>query len=117
MSVRVDPTSLGLRSVSADEHLNEVQFSHPRDLVEKWDPALKDPETFRAWTGPKYVENLAADIKERGIQNPIQVVRRGGGNRWSQDYIYDGHHRLLAALDLGHERVPWKYVSGKPGEQ
>lgn len=101
--------------MSADEHLNEVQFSHPRDLVKHWDPNLKDPETLRGWSGPGYIQGLAEDIHKHGMQDPIQITRRG--SRSGQAYIYDGHHRLLAAMDLGHERVPWKYVSGIPGEQ
>jgi len=82
----------------------------PHELAHHWDPNLKDPETFRSWTGPGYVSNLAADIKENGMQNPVQINEH-------RRIIHDGHHRVLAAMDLGMDKVPIKWVSGRPGEQ
>lgn len=96
--------------MAAEDHLNEVQFSDPHELAAKyWDPNMKNPETLRRWAGEGYIQNLASQIKERGFDHPVQVSRRTG-------VFYDGHHRTLAAMDLGVE-VPWKWVSGIPGEQ
>lgn len=98
--------------MAAGDHLNEVQFSSPHELAKHWDPNLKNPEAYRSWSGPKYIDNLKSDISQRGIQNPIQVT-----DKYGFPMLYDGHHRLIAAMDLGLEKVPWKWVSGRPGEQ
>jgi hypothetical protein len=47
-------------------------------------------------------EDFKSDIAQRGIQNPIFIVNEPGfGPR-----IYEGNHRLDAALELGLSEVP-----------
>ena len=53
--------------------------------------------------GPdRYVDHLAKDIAQNGMREPITV--RGG------NVITDGHHRALAAMKLGMDRVPVRHV-------
>lgn len=53
--------------------------------------------------GPRqHVEALAADIKENGLREPLVVNQTADGRR----HLADGHHRALAAIQLGLPRVP-----------
>lgn len=49
----------------------------------------------------QHIENLAADIQERGIQTPLQVYPRNG--RYE---LLTGHDRLEAAMRIGLREVP-----------
>lgn len=98
--------------MAAEDHLNEQQFMNPHEMAAKyWDRNLKNPETLRKWSGQGYISNLTDDIKKNGIKNPVQLT-----GQHSDPHIYDGHHRVVAAMDAGMD-VPYKWVSGKPGEQ
>lgn len=102
--------------MSAGAHLSVRQFQgtmSPEEMAQHWDPSLKNPEKFREWTGPAYIRNLAYDISQHGMQKPVQLMH----HRSKPLMIYDGHHRVLAAMDLGLKEIPYQVVSGKPGEQ
>ncbi len=45
-----------------------------------------------------YVHHLAADIKNRGVQEPVEV--------WENMTLTDGHHRALAAEWAGLKKIP-----------
>ena len=96
--------------MTASDHLSGDQFMPVHELVKRWDPNLKDPETLRNWSGHGYIDKLSADIKQNGMRNPVQINRSTG-------LIHDGHHRTISAMDNGDKRVPIKWVSGKAGEQ
>ena len=49
---------------------------------------------------------LKADIKMNGIKDPVKYVEYNG-----QKYVVDGHHRLLAARQLGIKEIPTEEVS------
>jgi hypothetical protein len=102
-------------ALNDEQFASHLRHSSPEELLQHWDPNLKNPEALRDWSGPGYIEGLKEDIRQRGIQDPIQVRRPRTPN--DPPMIYDGHHRLLVALDEKHSSVPWKYVSGIPGEQ
>lgn len=52
--------------------------------------------------GPRpYVEHLKADISKNGMREPIDV-RRGA--------VVDGHHRSVAAMELGMQKIPVRYT-------
>jgi hypothetical protein len=95
----------------AEHKVGETGTMSPHKLAESyWDPNLKNPQTLRDWSGPGYIAGLASDIREHGLRNPVQI--KAGERR-----IYDGHHRVIAAMDIGLKEVPYKVVSGVPGEQ
>jgi hypothetical protein len=53
--------------------------------------------------GPRgYVNHLKADIQKNGIQKPLTV--RGG------NVLLDGHHRGVAAMELGLPGVPVRHI-------
>ena len=54
--------------------------------------------------GPRgYVNHLKADITKNGIQEPLTV--RGG------NVLKDGHHRGVAAMELGLSQVPVRHIN------
>ena len=90
----------------ASEHINQDQLralkalDFPSDegnnfytnfyTVGQLDPELSfDMEHFNA---------LKADIAEHGIQRPIKILHG--------KYLNEGHHRAVAARELGLERIP-----------
>lgn len=48
------------------------------------------------------VENMKADIESGQQMHPIVVSRDG--------YVIDGHHRMVAMRELGHESIPASVV-------
>ena len=48
---------------------------------------------------------LLNDIRQNGVQEAIKFVEYNG-----QKYVVDGHHRLLAAKNLGLKEVPVQKV-------
>ena len=52
--------------------------------------------------GPdNYIAHLKADIAKNGIKEPLEV--RGG------NVVTEGHHRAVAAMQLGLSRIPLKH--------
>jgi len=51
---------------------------------------------------PGDMTELKADINRNGIQNPLIVREDESGERW----LRNGHHRLVAAMELGLTEVP-----------
>ncbi len=49
--------------------------------------------------GRAKVDSLKKDIEANGVQEPLVVSRRG-------DLLVDGHHRAIAAIELGLKKVP-----------
>lgn len=54
----------------------------------------------------KEMADLVENIKSRGIKEPVKYVEYNG-----QKYIVDGHHRVLAAKQLGLTEIPVKKVN------
>lgn len=52
------------------------------------------------------IEELRKDIKENGIDNPIELVTNSKG----EIRINDGHHRLQIAKELGIKNIPVRYL-------
>lgn len=48
------------------------------------------------------IDQLIEDIKENGIMVPLLVQEDESGERW----LRNGHHRLVAAMELGLDEVP-----------
>jgi len=75
---------------------------------------LEDPNIplVRLWEEEKpYIQNLMRDIKEHGIREPIQIKETPGGGQ----IVWEGHHRLVAAQQLGIKDIPVEFldVAGK----
>jgi len=51
---------------------------------------------------PGDMTQLKQDINRNGIQNPLIVREDESGERW----LRNGHHRLVAAMELGLSEVP-----------
>jgi hypothetical protein len=70
---------------------------------------IADPNVplARLWEEEQpYIKKLMADIKERGIKKPVTVVVYSDGSR----KLWEGHHRLVAAQQLGLTDIPVRYV-------
>lgn len=52
------------------------------------------------------IDTLREDIKQNGIQKPIELTK----NKDGQIIINDGNHRLAIANELGIQQVPVKYL-------
>jgi len=50
-------------------------------------------------------DKLLEDIKQNGIQEPIEIRVRGDGSQ----VVWDGLHRLVVAQKLGIEDIPVIY--------
>ena len=48
------------------------------------------------------IDELVRDIAVNGIQVPLVVREDESGERW----LRNGHHRLVAAMELGLDKVP-----------
>lgn len=93
--------------------LDEVSRLHSRDfgvpmsevfgaMQTRWDQGVRDHMTEEMRGGPrKYVDLLKADIAENGMRKPIKV--RDGA-------VTDGHHRAIAAMELGLDKIPVKVI-------
>ena len=90
----------------AHEHINQNQLRNlmaldfPREegdpyTIEELDPKLSfDMEHYNA---------IKADIAKNGIQRPLKVL-------WG-DSLSDGHHRAVAAKELGISRIPVQHFN------
>lgn len=59
---------------------------------------------------PPLMKRLVDDVRERGVQNPIEVSRRyipAHGQEYAE--VTNGTHRLMAALISGQEMIPVRY--------
>jgi hypothetical protein len=83
--------------MSAQDHLNHQQFMPLKEIdnlqsssaggtVADFLPKLRSYET------PQYQENIRKDMEESGQREPLVV---------NSNMLDDGHHRVLAAHDLG----------------
>ena len=56
--------------------------------------------------GSEYINNLTADIKEKGIETPIILQIDG-----SVGLITEGNHRLCIAINLGFDTIPVQVIN------
>lgn len=67
---------------------DQAEAVHPRDALHG---------------GPdKYIAHLSKDIKENGVREPL-TVRNG-------NVLVEGHHRAVAAMQLGLDEVPVRHI-------
>lgn len=104
--------------MSASDALNEQQFVSHTELANMYSGDFDVPmhklmqdRDFHADEHPmashygghrRYVDRLARSISVGGMKEPIEV--RGG------NVITDGHHRALAAMKLGLDKVPVRHI-------
>ena len=48
------------------------------------------------------LDQLIADIQDNGIKVPLLLQEDESGERW----LRNGHHRLVAAMEIGLDEVP-----------
>jgi hypothetical protein len=97
--------------------MEKVMFNYPTEEL------LRDVRVGSAdWTwseefqllthDPAHAEKTAeliADLSQNGMREPI--VLGGDGRLW------DGHHRVVAAIHLGWKYVPATYSNGSDGSE
>jgi hypothetical protein len=108
--------------MSAHDALSDTQFVSHKELSSMYSGDFDEPMSnlqhqsmFREQVHPAYadlpkrgsratahVNRLARDITKNGMREPITV--RGG------NVVVDGHHRALAAMKIGLDRVPVKHI-------
>ena len=84
--------------MSAHQHINQDQLRRLKGLdfgSEEMTIGRARPED---WFDMNHYEALKADIAENGIQRPIKTLYG--------TYVNEGHHRAMAARDLGLTSIP-----------
>ena len=80
-----------------DEAFSKMQGNWDRSMAGESEAHSKDLE----FGGPRnYVEHLKSDIARRGVRQPILV---------GDNVVHEGHHRAVAAMELGLRSVPAMY--------
>lgn len=85
------------------DHLPAQQLMSVHELMTHghWDfENLGRPDEFYR-RDTRYIDNLAADIARRGIQEPVELAENG--------LIDDGHHRTYGSYLAGKHQVPVTY--------
>lgn len=85
---------------------NEEAYHQPADRL---GPRADDrAANFGFDSGRAYQDHITSDIAANGIQTPLALAKpRMPGQ---QPYLSNGHHRWMAARELGMDQVPVKYV-------
>jgi len=73
-----------------------VETTNPYNLTKTHNQTLSKSE----------MKKLVKDIETNGIKEPIKYVEYNGNK-----YVVDGHHRLLAAKQLGLKEIPVQQVN------
>lgn len=87
------PMSEAMTALDA-EHSARLRESDPEEYLHPKDMEHGSPRA--------YIDHLKADISRNGMTNPIDV--------WHGHVVHDGHHRGIAAMELGMERIPVRYL-------
>jgi hypothetical protein len=107
-SKRKDATHVRHVPVSALDHVYSAEYEVPaRDISRARSERLRSEANYsddlrHPADVPGAHEALRDDIRAKGIHTPVDIVHHEGGD-WS---IRNGSHRVLAAQELGHDRVP-----------
>jgi hypothetical protein len=80
----------------------------PSELMNFWNPNTRTPDELPKVEG-KYQVNLQEHMADHGFQGHIQLTKSSSGPAT----IWDGHHRLLAAHNLGLSSIPYKVSDQK----
>lgn len=86
----------------ASEYINQAQLRSLRALDFVPEDSTKELTIGEAkpedWFDMEHFNSLKADIAEHGIQRPLKVLHG--------KYLNEGHHRAMAAKELGLSRIP-----------
>lgn len=72
----------------------------PSEYGESWEDVAHSEDFHHPVEGAPSHEELTADVRERGVTDPVQVYR---------GHVVDGHHRVAAALAAGAD-VPYEHA-------
>lgn len=86
--------------IPADEPVIVVRrfFAAPRELVWR---AWTEPDLFRRWIGPRYLENtlVEMDVRVGGTYRFVQTAPDGGTHAFRGEYLeVDRPHRLVSTF-------------------
>jgi hypothetical protein len=97
----VESTAKALEGVDVRNVSNKLDLEQtiPVGIVDK----IPRGETFQERLSPEYFNELKQDIKENGIKQPIILRHYAKDNALR---LFEGHHRLKIAKELGIENVP-----------
>ena len=112
--------------MSAEEHLSPQQFmgidelktlragDFPGETVGSMKHAMlgnsKEYPVTTSWIKDD-VDHLASSIREKGIQEPLEVSHHTAEDGTTTSTLTNGHHRALAAIQAGVDKVPVTHVS------
>lgn len=94
--------------VRAHHPLSAEQFAeavNPREYASTWE----DVQTQRKEKNPEKYNNLVESIRTEGVKVPVQVSA-GISELTGKPVVYNGHHRVAAALEAGAE-IPYVRVT------
>ena len=89
-----------------------IEVSGGRRRRRERDNAYEGKEEVRGWTYEERVERydqLKESIRINGFKEEFPIIimlRREGG----EDKLFEGHHRLNIAIELGLETVPVRFI-------
>lgn len=104
--------------MAADDHLSPVQFMSMKRLgrlpsgdypgFTMHEVATEEyPNEHHPWQKRERQDQLTEDIGRNGIQKPLKVERDVAG----RPVVGDGHHRYIAAHNLGKTQAPVEFSS------
>jgi uncharacterized protein YndB with AHSA1/START domain len=95
--------------IPVDDPVIEVRrfFAAPRELVFR---AWTEPEIFRLWIGPRYLENtlVEMDVRVGGSYRFVQTAPDGGTHAFRGEYLEVDPPRLLVSTFI-YEPMPDDY--------
>jgi hypothetical protein len=80
-----------------------LSLAELKQLISFDNPCLVGELSREMYILPKHAQvfqDLTADIQQNGITAPLRVVNQ---------YLVDGHHRAIVAMELGLDEVPITY--------
>lgn len=98
----------------SDELVKEINNKTKSNIKDKTNVIMMDTDELLSskkqnggFRTNEQFNNLIEDIKSKGIKTPIELIANEDGST----EIYNGHHRLEAARQLGITQVPVKYIN------
>ena len=100
--------SINFNQFQGHTYEEDIDWVPTSEVARYRDPGAFGPNAKKQWPQQyeaemPYQRNLTEKIRSEGIQNPL-ILSYYHHNR--QAMLSEGHHRLMAAEELGHSHVP-----------